>query len=120
LILTAYTVYFHGKYGQTLGKRIIGIKVLDMDESSTIGFKRAILRESIWLLFSFSALVYSFFQNGFENQLQEEIATSYDAIISLFTLSWPVVELITMFFNEKRRAVHDFIAQSVVIDFDKP
>jgi len=32
------------------------------------------------------------------------------------TLGWTLAEIISMLFNKKRRAIHDFLANSVVID----
>ena len=118
VILTMYLVYFHGKYGQTLGKRILGIKVFDIDESSLIGYKRAFLREAIWFFLSLFTLVYSFLQNGFESKIQDNAAYQYDLMITILSFCWLAAELLTMLFNRKRRAVHDYIAQSVVLDLD--
>lgn len=35
-------------------------------------------------------------------------------------LYWGVLELITMLFNEQRRALHDYIAKTVVVRVERP
>lgn len=44
-LLIFYSVYLHGRYGQTLGKKVMNIKVLDLSESKKIGLKHAFYRE---------------------------------------------------------------------------
>jgi uncharacterized RDD family membrane protein YckC len=40
----AYYAYFHGKSGQTLGKRVVGIAVVDRQTGAPIGIGRAVGR----------------------------------------------------------------------------
>ena len=44
-ISISYFIILHAKYGQTLGKKLMKVKVLDIDEASLLGIKRAIIRE---------------------------------------------------------------------------
>jgi len=39
-----YVVVGHGKYGQTIGKKLMNIKVLDIGEEKLIGYTRAFYR----------------------------------------------------------------------------
>lgn len=57
-LLTFYSVFLHARYGQTLGKRIMNIKVLDLNESENIGFKRAFYREIIWSSFNLAGIIF--------------------------------------------------------------
>jgi uncharacterized RDD family membrane protein YckC len=51
--------------------------------------------------------------------INEEIHSFYYNIVNgLFSLIWLGVELVTMLFNQKRRALHDYIAGSVVMDIN--
>ena len=114
---TLYVIIGHGKYGQTLGKRAMAVKVLDLDEKSTIGYKRAFIRESVWFITSIAGSIYYLviynstapFDSG---------QFSVDDFLSYTTTIWFILEIITMFFNDKRRALHDLMARSVVIDMD--
>ncbi len=121
IIWTLYYVIGHGKYGQTLGKRAMGIKVLDCDEKSMIGYKRAFIRESVWFFVSILGLIYfSFIHKDYTlPDYPVPYDTTVDDFLSLTTLIWFILEIITMAFNSKRRALHDYMAGSVVIDIDE-
>src|SRR5687767_10632897 len=53
-----YSIIGHGKYGQTISKKVMDIKVLDLDEMHVIGYKRAFLRESFWIVASLIVIAY--------------------------------------------------------------
>jgi uncharacterized RDD family membrane protein YckC len=116
---SAYFIFLHGKYGQTLGKRITGIQVLDKDEILFIGIKRAIIRESpgiITYMIVFIHLIVSLLLTHQIN-LTKAKEESND-FISTSSFVWIFVELITMLLNHKRRALHDYLAGSIVIRKD--
>ena len=78
---TLYFVYFHWKYGKTLGKKIMGIKMVNLDESPvTLGtaFKR-------WLM-------------------------------TFVSIGLWIVTVIMLFVNKEKRAWHDLVAKTKVID----
>ena len=113
----AYMIIGHGKYGQTLGKRAMNIKVLDLDEKNTIGYKRAFYRESVWILADLIGVVLLILISAGKIELSGDTDEYwYFYIINYAITAWFLVELITMLFNDKRRAVHDFMAGSVVVD----
>lgn len=111
-----YVVVGHGKYGQTIGKKLMNIKVLDKGEEKVIGYTRAFYRESIWFFLSVAAILYIVFAVDPADTTEID---KYQQWSALLTLGWFVVELVTMLTNNKRRAVHDFIAGSVVINLEK-
>lgn len=115
---TAYIVIAHGKYGQTIGKHLMGIKVFDVQEQDVIGFKRAFLREAVWVFVEIFGVAYLIFA-PYNSSVKDLKDTSFDGYLDLTVSLWFVLELITMFFNAKGRALHDFIAGSVVIDLDE-
>ena len=121
LICTAYYVIGHGKYGQSFGKKAMAIKVLDIDEKNVIGFKRAFIRESVWFFVSLIGIFYFFYiERKTDNAVLDLFQTSsIEDFITYTTLAWFLLELVTMIFNSKRRAIHDFLARSVVIDIDE-
>jgi uncharacterized RDD family membrane protein YckC len=101
-LFVSYSVFLHGKFGQTIGKIFFKIKVVvNENESEVIGYYRSIKRDSILIIFT--AISYLPYFNAF-------IFFDY---VSVF---WFLSEIITTLFNEKRRAMHDFLAGSVVID----
>ncbi len=122
-----YCIYFHGRWGQTFGKMAVGIQVVNLlgDE---ISWKESCWRHSVALFFSalwgislmiVLANVSSF---KFDSLPWIERATlSLNSGHSMLNWSdnaesiWIWSEIIVLLFNEKKRALHDFIAGTVVI-----
>lgn len=102
LIQHLYVVFMHGKKGQTVGKMVSRVKVVRFDTEGEISLKTAFIRESIPILF---LLPLFFVEAGSVN------------LTWLFGVSggWFFLEVVTMLTNDKRRALHDFIAGTVVI-----
>lgn len=110
-----YSVFMHGNFGQTVGKMATGVKVLDMSESK-LSMLQALLRDSVAI--AFMAILIAFYLpivlKGVNPHKVRELS-SWDWILSCTGLIWFLAEVVTMLTNKKRRAVHDFIARSVVI-----
>lgn len=113
---SAYSIILHGKYGQTVGKMATGVTVLDVSETRLPGYRQAFLRDSIYIALTVVPLFafwYYLFTGGIE------IALSYtwvDAVTGYIALGWFMLEVVTMLSNEKRRALHDWIANTVVVN----
>ncbi len=112
-----YVVFMHGFYGQTLGKMVMDVKVLDHDTETDINLKQSVRRESVniainssWILLLLSISI-SLQQLG---SIHEFLTYLIMGLSSLATV-WALSEFITMLFNEKRRAIHDFIGKTVVV-----
>jgi uncharacterized RDD family membrane protein YckC len=116
LLFTAYLVIGHGRYGQTIGKYLMGIKVLDVNEEKVIGYRRAFLRECVWFIAQTAGIVYLIVDNMKSVEPMAIHETYYKSIVGVITSTWLILEVVTMMFNKKRRALHDFIAGSVVIN----
>ena len=116
VIWLLYVVIGHAKYGQTVGKWLMNIKVLDLGENKLIGYRRAFYRESVWFLVSFAAIFYMIIRIGPANINDPDNIKGYESFSLIFSLGWFVAELVTMLTNNKRRAIHDFIAGSVVVN----
>jgi uncharacterized RDD family membrane protein YckC len=122
VVFPAYDIILHGKYGQTVGKMVMKVKVLDITESPLSMFK-AFKREIIPLCFILVGFildapkVLSGVSIMNPNNFQYDVAF-YFTMASTF--GWFIVEMITMLFSRKRRALHDFIAGSVVIKLAQP
>jgi uncharacterized RDD family membrane protein YckC len=121
----AYTVYFHNKFGATLGKMAMGIKVT-LPNGSSIGLKQAFLRSSVDIAIGIFAVI------GLEIAIsnvdpEQYLAASFlekDKMlllpkwcdIALYSaIIWHWGEIIVLLFNKRKRALHDFIAGTVVI-----
>lgn len=117
-----YTVVMHARYGQTVGKMVTKVRVVDFRTEGGISWRQAWLREGIPMALSLGFL-------GWEISLMLTGRLSPGAVASgeVLTVSkrfwlltalpglWFVAEVLTMLTNEKRRAIHDFIAGTVVV-----
>jgi len=126
-IFLGYTIYFHYRYGATLGKMATGIKVT-LPNGSPIGLKQAFLRSSVETGFGFLSLVATviailhadpeqYLSAGWDERT-EYVASLFPAwhtIVSFASVLWFWSEMIVLLFNKRKRALHDFIAGTVVI-----
>lgn len=110
-----YSIALHAIYGQTIGKMALDVKVVDHLSENSISFKQALLRDCVPVVMLILSLIASIFVPA------EQAAKAPDWLIyamMTFGISyflWHLLEIITMLFNEKNRALHDFIAGTVVI-----
>lgn len=113
-----YFIYAHTKYGQTIGKAYANIKIVSSkDESKLLTLKEAVMRDMIGIGFVSLDIIKLIILKWNPNIILE---WNYISIIwnisSYFIYIWLILELITMFFNKKKRSLHDFMANSVVIN----
>jgi uncharacterized RDD family membrane protein YckC len=111
----AYSIWMHGTRGQTFGKMACKVIVLDASERP-LSMRQAVLRDifGVVLLPVGLAIDISRIVQGTDVSAQANM-TTLDSIIAYSALGWFLVEVVTMLTNDKRRALHDFIAGSVVI-----
>ena len=109
-----YSIFSHYKYGQTIGKWVVRIKVLDIGETRTITLRQSILRDSFYLAVELLGFFYFLFIVIKTGETQYLI-TDFNDFAGTPFLIWTLLELITMLTNSKRRAIHDFLAKSVVV-----
>ncbi len=112
----------HGTYGKTIGKMACKVKVVDYKTEKPIGFKQAIIRDIIPVVFLFISMVLDLFFNPFQGAVlstDQEPRNAFFRVIHFIAVSmfalWFLAELTTMLTNSKRRALHDFIAGTVVV-----
>ena len=110
-----YSVLMHATFGQTIGKMFAGVQVLDLSESRIPTLKQALLRESPYVAASFASLVYFFTLAIAGTYSPKALLEGPGMLIAWASLLWLLLELITMLTNEKRRALHDLLAGTVVV-----
>ena len=111
-----YSIVMHGKFGQTLGKMATHVKVLDISENP-LTMSQAIKRDIIPLCFSIVGIILEAPTILSGVNIMDPVSIKFDAsfyMITFTSAAWFIVEIITMLFSRKRRALHDFIAGSVV------
>jgi uncharacterized RDD family membrane protein YckC len=116
-----YTVFMHAKYGQTYGKMACRVRVVDFKTEGSLSFRQALLREGIPIALSLGAVGYEI-QALFTGTLSQTQIVNGEFIrqkpfwlLASLPALWFIAEAITMLTNEKRRALHDYLAGTVVV-----
>jgi uncharacterized RDD family membrane protein YckC len=122
-----YSIYFHGRFGQTIGKRVMGIRVVRVT-GERIGWREAWLRSSVDLVLSLVGVIGTFmalavisdadyYGVGWLRRAENLAAVQPRWLGWAGTAAqiWVWSEVIVMLFNKRRRALHDFIAGTVVV-----
>jgi len=112
-----YAIFMHGYFGQTLGKMSMEIKVLNHDTETDINVKQALRRESVNLALNISwVVIILVVATSLEMSGAISEGLSYAVIgFGVLAMVWGISEFVTMLFNDKRRAVHDYIGKTVVV-----
>lgn len=112
---TGYFVVMHARTGQTVGKKICGVRVVTARDETQISWKQSFLRETPLLLF-FAVFAYfdvTIFALG-EARTPMAIATGY-VLAERLQRYWNFGDVMCTLCNFKRRSFHDLIGQTVVI-----
>jgi uncharacterized RDD family membrane protein YckC len=122
-----YSVYLVGRFGGTPGKLIVGIRIRKLN-GEPIGYRQAFLRYSVGFILGMAtslALLFPLFHLtdaeyhslSFMERSQRliELAPFWYKPSQWVQTAWGWSELIVLLTNRKRRALHDFIAGTVVV-----
>ncbi len=112
-----YSVLLHAHYGQTVGKRAMHVKVMDVSEERIPSLAQAFLRDIGYIILSIFSLLYFIYLVVAHKYVSgtEQINSLPGIILVCANLGWFLLEVTTMLMNSKRRAVHDLIAKTVVL-----
>ncbi len=122
LVGLLYSILMHAHYGQTVGKMTTKVRVVDYRTEGKISFRQACLRESVPIIFITTSLAFDL-----SSMLTGRLAPCEIIRGSAFLAErpfgiplaigflWFALEILTMLTNKKRRAVHDFIAGTIVV-----
>jgi uncharacterized RDD family membrane protein YckC len=113
-LFPAYQVYMHGRFGQTVGKRLLRVKVVNLS-GAPLTMRQAFRREAINLpfgLWSLVAGVVLILRGG--SPYDPDPSFNYGPPAGL-SLGLFVLEILSTLGSLKRRALHDLVAGSVVI-----
>jgi len=126
-LLVGYTIFFHGRFGQTIGKRMAGIKLMKANGQSA-SWKEAWLRDSVGMTLlvptvichyiALNAIPDALYASSSWRELPGLLATHEPAVphwIKTLSTIWFWSELVTMLLNKRRRALHDLLAGTVVV-----
>jgi uncharacterized RDD family membrane protein YckC len=113
-----YSVLLHGFYGQTLGKGICKIRVVDNVTEQPITMRQAFLRDGVIIVLNISLLILALYEVIGGESAEPAFFQETRGALDFIALIWASLEIITSLFNQKRRALHDFIAGTVVVRTD--
>ena len=113
LSIHIYAIFLHGLYGygQTVGKLLLSLKVVNYPDEKDINFKQAILRDIVPVFLITTAILIYIVPINQNSNLKQLVLLWVNILYNM----WYLLEIIIMFSNKKRRALHDFIAQTIVI-----
>jgi uncharacterized RDD family membrane protein YckC len=123
----AYSIFFHGRFGQTIGKQAAHIRVVRVS-GDRIGWREAWLRSSvdvaisivtsIGMLWALTAIRDADYYRVDWLECQRNLHALQPDWVGWAVAAgqcWYWSELVVMLFNRKRRALHDFLAGTVVV-----
>lgn len=127
LFVTWYNIYLVKKYGGTPGKLIMGLQIIKSD-GKPVELREAILRYSVLLFLTILNLALLTFcllkvdtgvYNGISWLKKETylrtIEPSLNVILNSLYSIWIISGVITILSKPKKRAVHDYIAGTVIV-----
>jgi uncharacterized RDD family membrane protein YckC len=126
-LFSMYHVYFNAHFGGTVGKLAVGIRVAKPDgsrigwaeawkrSSVDIGFALLMLCVDVWALTQVNGEQYSAAAFVERTRLLHSYYPSWFYIVTISQNIWIWSEVVVLLFNKRRRALHDFIAGTVVI-----
>lgn len=130
LLPYAYEVYFHAKRGQTIGKMVARAKIVT-HHGFPIGWRTAAIRSSVGIalvlafgharivgLCRMSDIGYTDLTWVERNRALAQLSPT-PPLLATMSEWWYWGEVVVMLLNRQRRALHDFIAGTVVVDTRK-
>lgn len=126
LLFIGYRIVLVTKYGGTPGKLILKIKVVD-ESGNNISIYHSLLRETFIIISTVTTLI--FLYNVISDLQVYELPKSFGEIsmmigtknVGLYSNITGIIGLIFIFdglfliFNKKKRALHDYLAKSLVV-----
>lgn len=122
-----YNIYLPKKYGGTLGKLVVGIKIIRLD-GHLIDWKEAILRHIVMLTITILSSIMMtknlmeanegiFKSLSWLQQVQylESLSPTFFKINRWVSYIWVFSEFIVLLTNKRKRAIHDYIAGTVIV-----
>jgi uncharacterized RDD family membrane protein YckC len=122
-----FSIYLVKKYGGTPGKLIVGIKIIKLD-GTDVTWREAILRQivafiltifaSLMTIYALSMADGEYYESLGWMQKQQYLFGLTPILFKFYTWTnniWVYSELFVLLFNKRRRALHDFIADTVIV-----
>ncbi len=127
ILFSMYHVFFDARYGGTLGKLAVGIRITKPNgyrigwpeawkrSSVDIAFAIVVLVVEVWALTQIDPNLYASLGFVERMKLLEEHWPAWYSSCEFFSQVWIWSEVVVLLFNKRKRAIHDFIAGTVVV-----
>ena len=133
-LFALYHVIFNARFGGTLGKLLVGIRITRPDgspiawshawwrSSVDLAFAFLFLCGNVWALSQIDPMTYSGLDWMMRAENLQQLHPAWFGLVFILQQVWVWSELIVLLFNKRKRAIHDFIAGTVVIkkEFSEP
>jgi uncharacterized RDD family membrane protein YckC len=115
----AYNILLHWKYGQTIGKMVTKVQVLDISETP-VSLRQAWLRDVAYIIEGTlrHVAMLSLFWAGYTRTSDLVVTIEQYSLIPLAI--WVGIDTLVCLKSKKFRALHDFIAGTIVVRLDVP
>jgi uncharacterized RDD family membrane protein YckC len=115
-----YSVVLHGWRGRTVGKAVVGLRVVRHRDRGRLGWGRSVVRDlPIIALCAIGSAVWVGWHladaAGVRTDALDLWADRVLGALVYFNWGWLVLEFATMLLHPERRAIHDLLAGSVVV-----
>jgi uncharacterized RDD family membrane protein YckC len=127
LVFYLYILYFHYKFGATIGKAAVGIR-LTLPDGRKIGLKQAMVRSSVDIALGLCAVVAVviaiskavpdiYLTAGWQarGNYLNTLHPTWGETLTIVSAVWFYSELFVVLLNKRKRAIHDFMAGTVVV-----
>jgi uncharacterized RDD family membrane protein YckC len=116
-LILFYFIWTTGKFGQTLGKLVMGIKVVDVEtEQHPIGYRRAFYRMIPFVILGAAEVIcFLFIDADITFKSLRVTLSGIRRIFLIIGILWALVELVIMLTHSRRQSLHDRMAGSVVV-----
>ena len=127
MLFAMYHVYFNARFGGTPGKLAVSIRIAKPN-GMRIGWPEAWKRSAVDLVFAFLVLVvevwallqvvpehYASLGWSERTLLLADYQPPWYNLVTILQNVWIWSEVVVLLFNKRKRAIHDFIAGTVVI-----
>ncbi len=115
-----YIVLLHWKYGQTIGKMVGKVTVVDATTEGPINLFQAFLRDIAHFVSSLVQILVVFILVSSGHPRLSETVVNADSYTLIPFFIWAAIDTLICLKSKKHRALHDFIAGTVVVRLDVP
>lgn len=114
VVSTCYYVILHGRTGQTVGKKVMGVTVVSAVKEESITMIQSVRRESPFIVMYLVLIPVEAVMIEAPDELYYALlafTVRFDRIMDCWFLADPIVALL----NQRRRTLHDFVGSTVVV-----